>query len=335
MRATRFVTTLVALTLDLCLPGLIAGQANWTPTIPEHRAQPLSGCNPLGAVSVRMVTLNPGSAQKHYKIKLSSEAQFVIVEHISPAIPGSETGCYHGPGYGSVKIGDLVDTIALPGEIPEHGQIKTIADFERVASLCTPGCLIFVRHKDNGGMSDIVQQGKPKLVSYDGIHACDTKTRYVYNIHFDPSRGQETENWLPPSDYPRVCTYHAPPIVTSQPYSIPPIEANSVEEEIAAIRAAPHEAMPPAQPAGAALGGQSSMTVKNGTSYSLYVFFAGPISQKLEIAAGQSQTVSLLPGHYEVAAKVSNPSVIPFYGVEDYGANTGYSSHFYIATQPR
>ena len=83
------------------------------------------------------------------------------------------------------------------------------------------------------------------------------------------------------------------------------------------------------------MGGQTSMEIENGTPYILFVYLSGPVSQQLQIAAGQSQTVSLSPGHYEVAAKVSNPSVIPFYGTEDYAANTGYSSNFYIATQRR
>ena len=116
---------------------------------------------------------------------------------------------------------------------------------------------------------------------------------------------------------------------------IPEIVQASSHEEIAKIQSAPHEAIPPAQAAGAALGGQTSMTVENGTTYVLYFYLSGPASQRVEIVAGGSQTLHLPPGHYQVAAKVSDPSVIPFYGTEDYAPNTGYSSHFYIGSQPR
>ena len=112
-------------------------------------------------------------------------------------------------------------------------------------------------------------------------------------------------------------------------------QEQAVQQEIAKIRNAPHEAMPPAQAARASLGGQTSMTVENGTSYLLHLYLSGPASQKVEIVGGGSQTLHLPPGHYEVAARVSNNAVTPFYGPEDYAPNTQYSSHFYIATRPR
>jgi hypothetical protein len=93
--------------------------------------------------------------------------------------------------------------------------------------------------------------------------------------------------------------------------------------------------MPPAQATPSALGGMSRVNVTNGTKYQLFVYLKGPVSQTLEIAPNQSQNLTLQPGHYEVAAKVSNPSVIPFYGTDDYGADTTSSYQFYIQYQPR
>jgi hypothetical protein len=55
----------------------------------------------------------------------------------------------------------------------------------------------------------------------------------------------------------------------------------------------------------------------------------------VEIAAGGSLTVPISPGNYEIAAKVSDPSVTPFYGTDTYAANTEYSHHFYLTTHPR
>jgi hypothetical protein len=90
--------------------------------------------------------------------------------------------------------------------------------------------------------------------------------------------------------------------------------------------------MPAAQAAQESLGGQTKLAT-NGTSYVLTLYLSGPASQQLQIAAGGSRTLLLPPGHYEIAARVSRPSVIPVYGTQDYASDTGYSSQFYIRTQ--
>ncbi len=53
----------------------------------------------------------------------------------------------------------------------------------------------------------------------------------------------------------------------------------------------------------------------------------------MQLAPGGSQTLGLSPGNYELAASVSCPNVIPFYGRETLGANTQYSENFYIASR--
>jgi hypothetical protein len=55
----------------------------------------------------------------------------------------------------------------------------------------------------------------------------------------------------------------------------------------------------------------------------------------LEIVAGGSQTLQLPPGGYEIAARVSNAAITPFYGTEQYVPNTQYSSEFYLAARSR
>jgi len=112
------------------------------------------------------------------------------------------------------------------------------------------------------------------------------------------------------------------------------MENDEVKQEIQKIRNGPHEAMPPAQSAGASLGGQTSMTVENGTTFVLYLYILGPTGRKLQIAPGGSESLRFPPGQYEVAAKTSDPSVIPFYAIENYAPNTDYASHFYISTKP-
>lgn len=70
--------------------------------------------------------------------------------------------------------------------------------------------------------------------------------------------------------------------------------------------------------------------MENGTSLPLSVLVSGPVSQKIEIPAGASQTISLPPGNYEIAASISSPDVNPFYCDERFAANTQYSEKFYI-----
>jgi hypothetical protein len=111
-------------------------------------------------------------------------------------------------------------------------------------------------------------------------------------------------------------------------------KAQTPEQAIDSIRNGPHSGMPPAQATGTIAGSGTSIAIKNDTPYTLWVYFSGPMSQTVQIAAQGSQSVSLNSGSYQVGAKVSDPSVIPFYGEHSYGSGTQYSETFYIGTQP-
>jgi hypothetical protein len=117
--------------------------------------------------------------------------------------------------------------------------------------------------------------------------------------------------------------------------SVPERPASSTPSPIDEIRSGLHQAMPPAHAAPSALRGMSGVSVTNGTKYELSVYLKGPVAQTLEIAPDQSQNLTLPPGHYEVAARVSDPGVIPFYGTDDYGADTTSSYQFYIQYRAR
>ena len=351
MRATRFI----ALTVAILVPALSFSQANWTPNLQQGSA--------LGGVSVKMVTLTPQEAGDHYNIQISKPQQFVMVEGIaegSVAARRPEAGSGVQPGF------DLIDTIILGGEVPQHGNIKDVATFEHLASLCVPGCLVVVRHKaaekSENHTSDVVwfglslvpdlmpsnskfivsahatKLGEKRLkVDWNGF--CDTQTRYFYF----PGRAENRhDNWLSPEGFEttfgvdRTCENYPFGRAKNVSAKAPaPLKDDSVQDEIQKIRNAPHAAMPPAQAAPAPLGGQTSMTVENGTGYVLYLYLSGPNTQTLQIAAGSSQTLAVSPGSYEIAAKVSDPSVMPFYGRDDYAANTQYSHHFYVSSRPR
>ncbi len=86
---------------------------------------------------------------------------------------------------------------------------------------------------------------------------------------------------------------------------------------------------------GTAQGGETVTTITNRTSYLLSVYFSGPSPYVLQIAQGAARTLQLSPGQYQVGARVADPSVTPFYGVQNYNAGTRYSEDFYIAPHSR
>ena len=69
------------------------------------------------------------------------------------------------------------------------------------------------------------------------------------------------------------------------------------------------------------LSGETSMTIENGTGYLLHLYLSGPVSRELTLARG-FEDLRVAPGDYEVAAKVANASVHPFYGKDVYSPNS-------------
>jgi hypothetical protein len=78
--------------------------------------------------------------------------------------------------------------------------------------------------------------------------------------------------------------------------------------------------------------GDVTQDVENGTPYELRVLYSGPIDRDLTVQPGMKGRIVLPPGGYRVAAKVSNPNVLPYYGVQSYEAGS-YSSRFFIRPQ--
>jgi tetratricopeptide (TPR) repeat protein len=107
-------------------------------------------------------------------------------------------------------------------------------------------------------------------------------------------------------------------------------EAQAARNAVNRIRSGPHEAMPQAEAAHTGRGDATSMTVQNNTGYGIHVYLAGPVSHTLQIPAGGSRTVGLVPGHYSVAADIPGNTIRPFYGVQDYQSGVQYSEAFYI-----
>jgi hypothetical protein len=189
-----------------------------------------------------------------------------------------------------------------------------------------------------GGLPSGVQSVKDEQDwYYDHTVPCQLSTvKFVF-------RGGKVESWTPTDlteqelvsrikasvtrrGQPQRCGSSAAPI--SAPASS---QSDQVQQEIDRIRSGRYSPMPTPQASGASgLDGQTSWVIQNGTSYSLTVFLSGPVRHRMDIPAGGSQTLRVSPGNYEVAASVSGPNVIPFYGTINLGANTQYTEQFYI-----
>ena len=101
-----------------------------------------------------------------------------------------------------------------------------------------------------------------------------------------------------------------------------------------------------------AAGGEAEVTIVNDTPYELTILIGAPSSVSVILEACPAckvysvvgpvfcpeegrpkKTVRLKPGTSKVAAKVSDPSVIPFSGSWELVADTSYFNCFFIVTR--
>ncbi len=126
----------------------------------------------------------------------------------------------------------------------------------------------------------------------------------------------------------------APKARTEQPQPAAPRadpNAKAIDAEVAGILSGEHGKLPPAQKLRGNTSGIVSIKVKNDTAHTLTVSYSGPTSKQSILAARQSETINLAAGPYSVAARVNDPSVIPFAG-KDTLSGGDYSNTFYIVT---
>jgi len=108
------------------------------------------------------------------------------------------------------------------------------------------------------------------------------------------------------------------------------INKRIIDLEVQKIAAGEHGVMPPAQPI--AVGGTTTeVEIENKTGYVLTVRYSGVDSKRITIPIGATQTVTLKPGAYQVAASVSAAHVTNYYG-RDTMQGGRYSSSFFIRT---
>lgn len=106
------------------------------------------------------------------------------------------------------------------------------------------------------------------------------------------------------------------------------MEKRIIDLEVNEIAAGEHGEMPRAQLLSYG-GSVVELEVENQTGYELSVRYSGPDSRKLVIPKGASQTVSLPPGEYKIAASVTAANVRNYYGTDTMRGGQ-YSSSFYI-----
>src|SRR5262249_26254463 len=107
-----------------------------------------------------------------------------------------------------------------------------------------------------------------------------------------------------------------------------PLGPPPVSDPIALIKTNAHTPAPRAQASPAPLNGQAALVIENGTVYAMSVFIAGPVSENFTIMPGKAHVITLAPGAYDVAASVTTPNILPFYGQETLAPNTRYSQKY-------
>jgi hypothetical protein len=143
--------------------------------------------------------------------------------------------------------------------------------------------------------------------------------------------------------------------IPAPPQTATPKATLTVDEQIARVARGRHGTLPqPGETGGVEAGGEAEVTILNDTPYVLTVLVGAPSSRSITIDACATckvysligplscqeqgrprKTVRLQPGNSEVVARVSDSSVIPFYGRWELKANTGYFNCFYIVTKPQ
>jgi hypothetical protein len=166
---------------------------------------------------------------------------------------------------------------------------------------------------------------------------------WIFAVYVDLNLSSESIPLV--SEIPPTPTPSGP---TSTP--LPPVDA-----EIERIAQGNHgELAQPSEVGGVAADGEAQVTIVNDTPYELTILVGDPSSVSTTIEAcatckvysfvgpvfcpeeGRAQTtVRLKPGTSKVAARVSDPSVIPFLGSWELRADTRYFSCFYIVTRYR
>ena len=77
-------------------------------------------------------------------------------------------------------------------------------------------------------------------------------------------------------------------------------------------------------------GGMTLLRVDNTSAFTLVVFIVGPTVERVELGPEGTQTLTIEPGQYEIAAIVIGRNIPPFYGTQRIVANQRFRHQFVI-----
>jgi hypothetical protein len=164
----------------------------------------------------------------------------------------------------------------------------------------------------------------------------ETPNNNYNNSYSDNLSINEKREWEKANKINTIASYKA--YLKKYPYGSFSTEAEEkiIDKEVSSILAGKHGEMPAPQRSysGSLYNTTADISIKNDTKYTLTVLYSGPSSKKIVISPGLSNSISLSPGYYKVAAKVSSSSVTPFAGSNNFKTES-YSYNFYIRTTTR
>ena len=166
--------------------------------------------------------------------------------------------------------------------------------------------------------------------------ALNKETSNYNNNNSDNVSINEKREWEKAKKINTIASYKT--YLKKYPYGAFTTEAEEkiIDKEVSTIMAGKHGEMPAPQRSYSTnyYKTTSDISITNGTRYTLTVLYSGPSSKKVVISPSYSSTITLSPGYYKVAAKVSSSGVRPFAGT--YSLQSGnYNSNFYIQTTSR
>jgi hypothetical protein len=102
--------------------------------------------------------------------------------------------------------------------------------------------------------------------------------------------------------------------------------AETVAQAVKRIGRARHTALPAPEVKPTSRAAKRGITLVNGGKHLITVYFHGPDSKMVKVAAGKSAELTLKDGKYQVAveAKKTKGAAAPLYGVQQYQAKTHY-----------
>jgi hypothetical protein len=140
------------------------------------------------------------------------------------------------------------------------------------------------------------------------------------------------------ADPGQTVTFPKPAPDVGSSSSFPPLpgpDARQIDAQVTALLAGEHSPLPRAVQVQADPSSRfAQIATKNDTQYNLTILLSGPTSRSLVLPPHGAQSIVLAVGTYRVAAKVDEPSVLPFAGTDEI-LGGDYDDTFYIETVPK